>query len=890
MRQKLFTKQIDDMLFKQYAMGNDLSKQKVVAKIFNPYGRGVWYLINSDPNDPDYIWAIVDLFEAEVGSVSREDLETIKVPPFGLNLERDIYFQPINAQELLNRVMQGERFEKGGATDLQIVKNEQQENFLTTDNPSPNQMAIKLADGGMMGRYKVGDMVYTYQNPDEKHNITYIKETESGTKYKISLRDKDGYSYSGNFIDEKSISKTSRKSDALKVKSGKMSVKDFSEKWGNEMYLKQYADGGMMGISGETDGEYVAINVDNGNGGMFEGGGMPSIGGTSFSDVDLSVSNLNTSFANGGVMDKSDLEGLIGLTFQLDLEGNGGSSEHKIEDIRVTPPSFRNRDLFIMTSDGSEDRIPMDKVADFLNNDEVVLKDSKGDRYAITLIDLFEPKVIRTQFEEEEFEYGDGGKLRNGKDRYQKGDEGMYEGSEVRVKKYLISTESYDIDILDEDGKPTSHKVVKANKFENQFAYFPKMADGGELKNIEKDAIKLSKIYGKIYLLQRQGGGHDGEYVLATEDELMDELNSKYNSRFIQLYGNGKKYADGGEIMKHKHYDYITIQLLEPTNKGWKVKQIETHNTSGKKLSKPKEKIQYFSKEEIKELFEPMMAKGGDIEVKEGDMIKSKTIKGKVYQSMGTMFKIEDEYGNKSPKFYSTRDFKKSEIIKMAHGGKIEVWATNTVDLIKQSVAIGSKKVRVEFYPAYDEKEHSNLSPKLKEALKKPKVEIFDVVEDGYSIVQLVKDPKDVKSMTWVNNKKMASGGMVKTSDVIKELQKLGYTEQHSETLVEKYRDYVKDAKSSYAVAKEIDNYESDKMDSRMANGGQVAKNYIVEYEINGVKHTSNYLLYPNDRVENLLPPIAKIISIKEKMANGGKTTFKDKLKAIKSKMAKKKR
>jgi DNA repair protein RadC len=55
-----------------------------------------------------------------------------------------------------------------------------------------------------------------------------------------------------------------------------------------------------------------------------------------------------------------------------------------------------------------------------------------------------------------------------------------------------------------------------------------------------------------------------------------------------------------------------------------------------------------------------------------------------------------------------------------------------------------------------------------------------------------------------------------------------------------------------------------------MADGGQVPKNYIVEYEIEGVKHTSTYLLYPNDRVENLLPSIAKIISIKEKMDNGG--------------------
>ena len=97
---KLFTKAIDSQLFTQYSKGDDLQNQKVVAKIFNPYGRGTWYIINSDPNDPDYLWAIVDLFEVEVGSVSRTELETIKVPPFRLNLERDIYFTPVNAAKL----------------------------------------------------------------------------------------------------------------------------------------------------------------------------------------------------------------------------------------------------------------------------------------------------------------------------------------------------------------------------------------------------------------------------------------------------------------------------------------------------------------------------------------------------------------------------------------------------------------------------------------------------------------------------------------------------------------------------------------------------------------------------------------------------------------------
>ena len=114
---KLFTKSIDEQLFKQYSMGADLENQKVVAKIFNPYGRGTWYIINSDPNDPDYLWAIVDLFEIEIGSVSRMDLETIKVPPFRLGLERDTSFDPKNAQEVYRGLLSGKQYAEGGMSD-----------------------------------------------------------------------------------------------------------------------------------------------------------------------------------------------------------------------------------------------------------------------------------------------------------------------------------------------------------------------------------------------------------------------------------------------------------------------------------------------------------------------------------------------------------------------------------------------------------------------------------------------------------------------------------------------------------------------------------------------------------------------------------------------------
>jgi hypothetical protein len=144
----LFTKEIDNKLFKQYPMGADLDNQVVVAKIYNPYGRGTWYLLNSDPEDPDYIWAIVDLFDVEAGSVSRSELEELRVPPFNLGLERDIYFAPISAKKLYEGLQKGQQFAEGGETDTTILEDKNGDAWLFPENPDGKDFGIKLADGG----------------------------------------------------------------------------------------------------------------------------------------------------------------------------------------------------------------------------------------------------------------------------------------------------------------------------------------------------------------------------------------------------------------------------------------------------------------------------------------------------------------------------------------------------------------------------------------------------------------------------------------------------------------------------------------------------------------------------------------------------------------------
>ena len=151
---KLFTKEVDKQLFAQYPKGSDLDNQMVVAKIFNPYGRGVWYLLNSDPEDPDYIWAIVDLFEPDMGSVSRSELQTVKVPPFGLGLERDIYFTPKPAKEVFEGIMRGERFAYGGMTAGRYYK----------DNSGNEFRYIGESEGKLL--FKDGEKIVTKSEED----------------------------------------------------------------------------------------------------------------------------------------------------------------------------------------------------------------------------------------------------------------------------------------------------------------------------------------------------------------------------------------------------------------------------------------------------------------------------------------------------------------------------------------------------------------------------------------------------------------------------------------------------------------------------------------------------------------------------------------------------
>jgi hypothetical protein len=104
---KLMTKEIERKARAQYAKGSELEGQMIVAKFFDPQGSWTWYLMNQDPNEPDYLWGIVSGFEVEMGSFSLSELQSVR-GRFGLGIERDLYFHPIPAKEAWDRLLAGE--------------------------------------------------------------------------------------------------------------------------------------------------------------------------------------------------------------------------------------------------------------------------------------------------------------------------------------------------------------------------------------------------------------------------------------------------------------------------------------------------------------------------------------------------------------------------------------------------------------------------------------------------------------------------------------------------------------------------------------------------------------------------------------------------------------
>ena len=93
---KLMTQELLDMFAKVGRQENN-PDPLVIAKFFNPCGGQTWLATDYDSEDRLF-YGYVSLFntehENESGYFSVDELEAIRTKPFGLGIERDLYFEP----------------------------------------------------------------------------------------------------------------------------------------------------------------------------------------------------------------------------------------------------------------------------------------------------------------------------------------------------------------------------------------------------------------------------------------------------------------------------------------------------------------------------------------------------------------------------------------------------------------------------------------------------------------------------------------------------------------------------------------------------------------------------------------------------------------------------
>lgn len=91
---QLMTEELEAQ-FKKIGSQEDIKDPIVVCKFFNPTGVGTWLATEYDSEDKIFFGyvSILGDFNDEWGSFSLQELEEY-CGPFGLGIERDLYFTP----------------------------------------------------------------------------------------------------------------------------------------------------------------------------------------------------------------------------------------------------------------------------------------------------------------------------------------------------------------------------------------------------------------------------------------------------------------------------------------------------------------------------------------------------------------------------------------------------------------------------------------------------------------------------------------------------------------------------------------------------------------------------------------------------------------------------
>src|SRR5665647_845256 len=96
---KLINEEIKNILPKLYEQDNKNLNAIAYVKFFTPDSNWTWYATEFDGKDT--FFGLVDGFVKELGYFSLSELESVK-GPYGLKIERDLYFKPTTLKELMN--------------------------------------------------------------------------------------------------------------------------------------------------------------------------------------------------------------------------------------------------------------------------------------------------------------------------------------------------------------------------------------------------------------------------------------------------------------------------------------------------------------------------------------------------------------------------------------------------------------------------------------------------------------------------------------------------------------------------------------------------------------------------------------------------------------------
>lgn len=98
---KLLTKELRQKFPPLYTNENKSPEEiKIIAKFFTPDSNWTWYATEFDGNDT--FFGYVKGFESEMGYFSLHELE-IATGPFGLHIERDLYFGEHTLDEAIHK-------------------------------------------------------------------------------------------------------------------------------------------------------------------------------------------------------------------------------------------------------------------------------------------------------------------------------------------------------------------------------------------------------------------------------------------------------------------------------------------------------------------------------------------------------------------------------------------------------------------------------------------------------------------------------------------------------------------------------------------------------------------------------------------------------------------